>query len=39
MPLLATIQGISTALVAIPTQVTAAINALTTLETFLKANV
>lgn len=38
MNLLATLQGISSALVAIPAQVTAAITALTSLETFLKAN-
>lgn len=39
MTLLQTLQAISTALLAIPTQVTAVINALTTLDTFLKANI
>lgn len=39
MPLLATLQQISSALLAIPAQVTAAITSLTSLETFLKANV
>lgn len=39
MNLLATLSQISTALAAIPAQVTAALNSLTSLETFLKANV
>lgn len=38
MPLLSTLQAISTALLAIPTQVTAAVAALTSLNTFLAAN-
>lgn len=39
MPLLASLQAITAALIAIPGQVTAALAALTSLETFLKANV